>query len=110
MPLVHVRSNLAWSPSGGKIATIIADCLTGDEPEAKLDGDDIEVFFDAPHSADHSDYEVLVEIEAQKFPSREANFNERVKKIGDALQDLFEQHSIGVWVKLIDNPGWYSFI
>lgn len=114
MPLVRVRHKGEVISSqllvvGPMIQGAVARNLTCSDLDGQLTKDDIEVFFDSTSRGDQTPFDVFIDVEASNFPSRQANFTERVQKLGEEIRQIFSGGTkFGLWVKLVDKPGWYD--
>jgi hypothetical protein len=115
MPLVRVRyaSEIAFprplSELGALVRSSVASILDCDDPGGHLTPIENEVFFERYSDADQSEFDLFVDIEAVRFPSRAADLNARVRRLGHAILGFVGPHvRFGLRVKLVDAPGWFD--
>lgn len=75
--------------------------------EGQLMPDDVEVFMLPTGPYDLPSCDITVAVEAMRYPARLANLQQRTEAIQRALDDLYPQVTVSVWITLHD-AGWAS--
>lgn len=101
-----------------ELPKIVAEALNSSDPEGHLEPKDVEVEICKADPNDLTHYDFYVLVEANDYPERRRNLDERRKKIADAFWevmrptmkpgDYIRHYSGFVWVKLC--PGSFGEI
>jgi hypothetical protein len=86
------------------LRTIIAESLTCDDEGGGLVPSDVEVKIRPAHHLDISDYDIEVEVEAMKFPSRLSSRKVRSRRIYNQFVTLLPPcyKNPSLWIKWVD--------